>query len=84
MTVKLCVKEALLIRRHKQTFNIQKEAYETLLFTLLVASKTLQRSQKNLIGVVGHRVFVKHVLHVLKLYKANHRFNIVAAEKLEN
>jgi len=32
-TLQLCVKEAVLIQRHKSTPNIQKEAYETLLFT---------------------------------------------------
>ena len=34
-TSKLCVKEALLIHRHKTTLNIQKEAYGTKLFTEL-------------------------------------------------
>ena len=29
-TFKLCVKEALLIHRHKPTINTQKEAYETI------------------------------------------------------
>ena len=34
-TSKLCVKEALLIHIHKPILNIQKEAYETLLYTQL-------------------------------------------------
>ena len=34
-TFKLCVKEALLIYRHMPTLNIEKEAFETLLFTQL-------------------------------------------------
>ena len=34
-TFKLCVKEAILIHRHKPTLNIPKEAYETLLFIQL-------------------------------------------------
>ena len=34
-TFKLCIKEALLIHRHKPTLNIQKEAYEMLLFIQL-------------------------------------------------
>ena len=34
-TFKLCIKEAHLIHRHKPTLNIQKEAYEMLLFIQL-------------------------------------------------
>ena len=34
-TFKLCVKEALVIHRHKLTLNIQKEAYKRLFFTQL-------------------------------------------------
>lgn len=78
MAFQLCVKEAILVHKHKPTLNIQKEAYETLYLTQIgfKHSKYVQNAYKfdnNFISVFKYR---KVVLALLMLFKNSNLFSL--------